>query len=69
MGSASGESNLNDGSNAARSAKGKILRRILLKIGIGLLAHEAVEELGDLIDEISEVAGDAIEDAGEDTEG
>ncbi|MFD8725638.1 hypothetical protein ACFV2H_48805 [Streptomyces sp. NPDC059629] len=68
MGSASGEGNVNEGSNAARSAKGKLLRRVLLKIGIGLLAHESIEELDDLIDEVSQAARDAIEDAGGDIE-
>lgn len=68
MGSASGEENVNANSNATRSTKGKLLRRVLIKIGIGLLAHEAVEELDDLIDELAEATQDAIEDANEDTE-
>lgn len=68
MGSASGEENVNANSNATRSTKGKLLRRVLIKIGIGLLAHEAVEELDDLIDELAEATHDAIKDAKEDTE-
>ncbi|MFJ9146580.1 hypothetical protein ACIRP7_00565 [Streptomyces sp. NPDC102270] len=67
MGSASGEGNAHEASNRARSTRGKIIRRVLLKIGIGLLAHEAIEELDDLLDDISEAARDAIEDAGEGT--
>jgi hypothetical protein len=68
MGSASGEGNANRNSNAAKGVKGKLLRRVLIKIGIGLLAHEAVEELDDLIDELAEATQDAIEDANEDAD-
>ena len=67
MSSASGNGNNNEGSNTAGSAKGKLFRRVLLKIGIGLLVHEAIDEFDDVIDNVSEFAHDVIKDAGEDT--
>lgn len=66
MSSVSGEGSTNGGSNATRHGKGKLFRQILLKIGMGLLAHETIEELDDVIDDVSELARDAMEESGED---
>ncbi|MEU6591775.1 hypothetical protein ABZ923_21565 [Streptomyces sp. NPDC046881] len=61
MAAASNESGSNRNAGARRTARKRLLKRILFKVGIGLLFHEGAPELDDLLDDASEAAQDALE--------
>ncbi|MFJ6926467.1 hypothetical protein ACIQUP_04085 [Streptomyces nigra] len=61
MAAASNESGSNRNTGARRTAWKKMLKRILFKVGIGLLLHEGIPELDDLFDDASEATQDALE--------
>ncbi|MDT0470245.1 hypothetical protein [Streptomyces gibsoniae] len=65
MAAASNESGSNRNTGARRTARKKMLKRILLKVGIGLLVHEGIPELDDLLGDASEAAQDALEQLGD----
>lgn len=67
MTAAADGNNTNETPRARRRPRGKLLRRILIKVGLGLLIHEGVEGLGEIFDDVSDIVGDTLEELEEDT--